>query len=63
MPRASSRPDGGVGKGGLYGLPGCDCDAWCMCIDVEGQLSGREYDLKFVLKYAIDRRSYTQQYN
>lgn len=28
-----------------------------MSIDVEGQLSGREYDLKFLLKHAIDRKS------
>ena len=55
--RASSCPEGGLGKGGLYGLAGCDCDASCMSIDVEGQLSGREYDPKFLLKHAIDRRS------
>ena len=34
-----------------------------MSIDVEGQLSGREYDLKFLLKYAIDRKSCRQHVN
>ena len=32
-----------------------------MSSEVEGQLSGKVYDLKFLVKYAIGRRSCTQQ--
>lgn len=62
-PRALSCPNGAWGMVDCVGLPGAIVMRDVCLLMWTDSCQSRLYGLKLVLKYAIGRRSYTEQYN